>query len=261
MTVTLKPGRLAVILAAAVGVVAAYLIGSSRTANAVPSGSATLASVSTAAGTSSTQSGITVSGTGTVSGTPDTLICSLSVSVTDGSVSKAFAGANSAMSAVQRALRTHGVAAADLRTTDVSIQQGYDTSGHPDGYTVQEGLTVTVHDVTKASDEIAAAVAAGRNLVRIDGVSLDLQDTGPLVSRARDDAFAQAKEKAEQYARAAGRSLGDVVAISEVTQSAQPVPYYATGYPAAMAADSLKAPIATGSQDVAVQVTVTFALA
>ncbi len=259
MTVTVKPGRVAVVVAVALGVLTAYLIGSSRTASAVPPASTTLASVQAAGSSTSTSTGITVSGTGTVSGTPDTLIASLSVTATNGSVSTAFGNANGAMAAVQRALRGKGVAAADLQTTNVSVQQAYTSNGRPDGYSVVESLNVTVHDVAKASDDIAAAVAAGRNLVRIDGVSLDLEDTSPLVSKARDAAFAQAKAKAEQYAQSAGRSLGQVVSIQEVTAPVEPRPYLAGGYPAAFT-DSLKAPIQAGSQDVAVQVTVTFAL-
>jgi uncharacterized protein len=265
MTVTVKPGRLAAVVAVALGVLAAYLIGSSRTAAAVataPTGiaGATTTSVLTAAGGSDAAPGITVTGTGTVSGTPDTLVVSLSVTASGASVSSAFATANSAMGAVQKALTGKGVAAADLQTSNVSVQPQYDSRGRADGYQVVEGLTVTVHDVAKASDDIAAAVAAGRNLVRVDGVSLDLKDTGPLVNQARDDAFAEAKNKAQQYAHAAGRTLGAVVSVQEVTQPPSPYPYY-SGYASSVGMPgALRAPIQAGSQDVAVQVTVTFGL-
>jgi len=267
MTVTVKPGRVAMVVAVALGVLAAYLIGSSRTANAVataPTG-ATLGasdgsmSVLAATGGDGTAPGITVTGTGTVSGTPDTLVVSLSVNADGSSVSSAFSSANSTMGAVQRALKATGVASADLQTSNVSVQQKYDNRGNPNGYTVTEGLTVTVHDIAKASDDIAAAVAAGRNLLRIGGVSLDLKDTGTLVSKARDDAFAEARTKAQQYAKAAGRSLGAVVSIQEVAQTPNPV-YYG-GYASASMPAALRAPIQAGSQDVAVQVTVTFGLA
>jgi uncharacterized protein YggE len=259
MTVTVQPGRVAAVVAVALGVLAAYLVGSSRNANAVATAPTSVGSAGTSS--SSTSSGITVSGMGTVSGTPDTLVVSLSVTANGSSVSSAFSTANGAMGAVQKALQGKGVAAKDLQTSNVSVQQRYDTRGRPDGYTVTEGLTVTVHDIAKASDDMAVAVAAGRNLLRIDGVSLDLKDTGPLVSQARDDAFVQAKTKAQQYAHAAGRGLGGVVSIQEVTQTPQPQPYY-TGYGSTVAYPAaLRAPIQAGSQDVDVQVTVTFAFA
>ena len=249
------------VIAVALGVLAAYLIGSSRTANAVatvPTSNLPLAG-STAAG--GAPAGITVTGTGTVSGTPDTLIVSLSVTANGSSVSAAFSSANSAMGAVQKALKGKGVDAKDMQTSNVSVQQRYDNRGNPDGYTVSEGLTVTVHDIDKASDDMAAAVSAGRNLLRIDGVSLDLKDTGPLVSQARDDAYAEAKTKAAQYAKAAGRDLGAVVAIQEVTQAPQPQPY-GYGFSGALPmASVMRAPIQAGSQDVSVQVTVTFGFA
>lgn len=249
------------VIAVALGVLAAYLIGSSRTANAVATvpSSGLSTSVSTASG--GAPAGITVTGTGTVSGTPDTLIVSLSVTANGSSVGGAFSSANSAMGAVQKTLKSKGVDAKDMQTSNVSVQQRYDNHGNPDGYTVTEGLTVTVHDIDKASDDMAAAVAAGKNLLRIDGVSLDLKDTGPLVSKARDDAYAEAKTKAEQYAHAAGRDLGAVVAIQEVTQAPQPQPY-GYGFGAALPMSSaMRAPIQAGSQDVSVQVTVTFGFA
>jgi uncharacterized protein len=266
MTVTVKPGRLAIVIAVALGVVVAYLIGSSRTAGAVAAPTQTtglsslsgVPTVSTATGSGSTP-GITVSGTGTVSGTPDTLVISLSVTANGSTVSSAFSSANGAMAAVQRTLRGKGVAAADMQTSNVSVEQRYDNRGNANGYTVNEGLTVTVHDIGRASDDMAAAVAAGRNLVRIDGVSLDLKDTGPLVSRARDAAFAEAKTKATQYAHAAGRGLGAVVSIEEVTQAPQPI-YYGAFAARAVMATPMAPPIQAGSQQVAVQVTVTFAM-
>ena len=50
----------------------------------------------------------------------------------------------------------------------------------------------------------------------MNGISLNLEDTGALVSNARDTAFADAdaKAKAEQYAKPAGRSVREVIRLS-----------------------------------------------
>ena len=267
MTINLNARRTALVAAAAVLVLGAYSIGSARAAGAAaPAQSSALGS--SAVGTSTAQAsgasaggagaaGVTVTGSGTVAGTPDTLVLSLSVTANGSTVSSAFATANTAMSAVQKALRRDSVAAKDLRTSDVSVQPRYTNKGTADGYTVAEGLTVTLHDIAAAGRQVSAAVAAGGNLVRVDGVSLDLTDTGALVSKARDNAFADAKAKAEQYAHDAGRGLGPVLAITEQDQQAQPQPFY--GYAAAAGVPSTL-PVAAGSQDVVVQVTVTFGL-
>ena len=260
-TITVTPYRIAVVVAVALGVLVAYLLGSARTAGATTSVDASAARTSgittLAAATSAGPTGITVVGDGTVSGTPDTLVVSLSVNANAANVSSALATANGAMAAVQKVLRSHGVESKDLQTSNLSVQAMYDNKGTIDGYSVSEGLTATLRDIAKAGDDISAAVAAGRNLVRVDGVSLDLKDDGPLLTKARDDAYADAKAKAEQYAHDTGRGLGAVVSISEEVQQAQPMYAYGAALPSA----ARSVPIAAGSQEVAVQVTVTFGLA
>jgi len=71
------------------------------------------------------------------------------------------------------------------------------------------------------------AVSAGGNAARVNGISLNLEDTGALVSNARDTAFADAdadaKAKAEQYAKAAGRSVGEVISITEDVSTPSPI--------------------------------------
>ncbi len=262
-TITVTPGRIATVVAVALGVLVAYLLGSARTAGATSTVDASAVRTSgittLAAATGSGPTGITVVGNGTVSGTPDTLVVSLSVNANAANVSSALGTANGTMAAVQKALRSRGVESKDLQTSNLSVQATYNNKGTIDGYSVSEGLTATLRDIGKAGDDISAAVAAGRNLVRVDGVSLDLKDDGPLLTKARDDAYADAKAKAEQYAHDAGRGLGAVVSISEQVQQAQPQPMYAFG--AALPAAVRSVPIAAGSQQVAVQVTVTFGLA
>ena len=266
MTITLSRRRIGFVTAVALVVLGSYLVGSARSAGAdAPArGSTALgaaASVATsqlsAASSGAAAGAVTMTGSGSATGTPDTLVLSLSVTSGGSTVSSAFATANTAMSAVQKSLRGHGVAAKDLSTSNVSVQSRYTAKGGRDGYTVSEGLTATLHDIARAGQQISAVVAAGGNLVRVDGVSLDLTDTGALVSKARDGAFADAKSKAQQYARDAGRQLGAVVSISE--QAQQPQQRLLYGFAESSVAGAAL-PIAAGSQDVAVQVTVTFAL-
>jgi uncharacterized protein YggE len=201
-----------------------------------------------------------VTGTGTVSGTPDALNLSMGVTVTSATVTQALDGANAAAGAVQKSLRDHGVADKDLQTSGLSIQPQYADSGGRStitGYQVSESLTATLRDLKSAGAAIGAAATAGGDATRIDGVSLDLTDSGTLVTAARRKAFDAAREKAQQYAQAAGVQLGDAVSIQETTAST-PVPY-AVPMAASSAAGSV--PVASGSQDVAVTVTVVFAIA
>jgi uncharacterized protein YggE len=120
---------------------------------------------------------------------------------------------------------------------------------------VSESVSAKLRDLGRAADAISKAVGAGGDAVRVNGISLDLADTGALVSKARDTAFADAKTKAGQYARAAGRSLGDVVSIAESVATPAPIPV-----PSAAMAKQADVPIQPGSQEVSVTVTVVFAM-
>jgi uncharacterized protein len=242
----------AVLALTSLGVGSGYVWGHSGGADAAPR-TVALAASSTSGPPSG---GITVSATGTVSGTPDTLRLSMGVSVTGGTVPAALASANAAAEKVQASLRQHGVAEKDLQTSGLSIQPQYGNGDKPviTGYQVTESVTAVLRDLGKAGDTIGAAATAGGDATRVDGVTLDLSDTGKLVTAARTKAFQQAKEKAEQYARTAGRDLGDVVSISETPAATAPPERMAYA-----AADAKSVPIAPGSQEVGVTVTVVFA--
>jgi uncharacterized protein YggE len=271
MTITLTPRRTATAIIVALAFIVAYLLGTWHSGGSVASAATTSgngasgiggsASIGAAAGYGQ-PTGITVTGLGKVTGKPDTLVLDLGVTANGSTVSTALASASSIEARVQKALRSGGVADRDLQTSGLSIQPDYTygKSGQPipRGYVVTEDVTAKLRDLGRAGQTITSAVAAGGNSVRLGGISLDLQDTSALVSSARDSAFGDAKAKAEQYARAAGRSLGPVISISEVVTNPTPVYPYGPMMGAASTA-SAPVPIAVGSQDVNVTVTVVFA--
>jgi uncharacterized protein YggE len=257
MTVTLTARRAVLVILAAIALTVGYAVGATR------SGAASTSSAQPSAIPVSGVPGITVGGRANVAGTPDTLRLDLSVVATAPSVAGALASANRAADAVQKSLLAGGVQKKDLQTSGLNIAPDYDYSnpGTPrlKGYQVSESVSAKLRDLGRAGDAIGKAVAAGGNAVQVNGVSLDLEDTGALVSSARDKAFADARTKAEQYAKAGGRTLGDVVSIAEddATPSPIPMPYAAAGGPAT---DKASVPIQPGSQDVSVGLTVVFAM-
>lgn len=201
---------------------------------------------------------ITVTGTGTVTGTPDQLVLSMGVQTTASSVSVALRHANEAASRVIRSLKSRGVSAAGIQTSGLSIQPNY-TSGSqvPVGYGVSEQLTATLRDLSKAGSQIQAAADAGRNATTVDGVSLNLADTSHLLARARAAAVRDAQAKASQFARGLNRQLGSVISVSDQSQ-VFPFPEL-TGAAATKYGNSV--PVSPGKQQVSVQITVVYALA
>jgi len=237
-------------VAAAALVVGAFAIGLSQSG-----GSSAQAATSTGQqqGAQSGTGRITVTGTGTVTGTPNQLVLSMGVQVNGGSVSGALAQANEATDRVTTALKGLGVASADIQTAGLSIYPSYsDRSQVPTGYQVTESLTATLRQLDKAGQQIQAAADAGGNAITVSNVSLNLTDDGPLLAVARANAMKDARAKADQFARAAGEQLGQIISITPI--SGPPV------FNPMASANSAAVPISPGSQQVSVSVTVVYAV-
>jgi uncharacterized protein YggE len=100
-------------------------------------------------------------------------------------------------------------------------------------------------------------VNAGGDDTVVQGVSFALEDNAALLEQARDDAYADARAKAERYAHLSGRSLGAVQLVAETADPAQvqPMPYAASALQ-----DKRSLAIDPGTSDVTVSVTVRWAL-
>jgi uncharacterized protein len=196
-----------------------------------------------------------------VTGTPNQLTLSMGVQVNAPSVSTALAEANAAVRRVTGALRAGGVKRSDIQTSGLYIQPNYQGSSQaPTSYGVGESLNATLTQLAKAGRQIQAAVHAGGNVVTVDGVSLNLTDTGILLGRARASAVADARTKASQFAHALGRKLGRVISITpnQPTQVLYQNGFEAIAAPAAAKHGSV--PISPGSQQVSVSITVVYAV-
>ena len=263
--VTLTPSHRALALGgiAAAIVIGAFALGTAAGRAAPSSGAQSSGAQSSGAqfktvAASTGPARITVTGTGTVSGTPNQLTLSLGVQVNDTSVGSALQEANQVVAKVTAVLRARGVAAADIQTSGLYIQPNYrNNSPTPDSYGVSESLTATLRRIKAAGAQIDAVVRAGGNAVTIDGVSLNLTDTSSLLARARAAAVADARHKAGQYAGAIGQPLGPVLSITDQAQTQPFLPYAAAS---GAAPRSSSVPISPGTQQLSVSVTVVFAV-
>lgn len=201
--------------------------------------------------------GVEVQGVGTATGTPDVLHVTIGVESAGATVSEALASANGAARKVHDALHGAGVADADLQTVNVHLNPRFDGDGrHATGYLAGQDLAVTLRDVGSAGATISAAVEAGGDAARLRGVAYQLADDTALRSKARDKAFTAARAKAEQYAKLAGRALGDVVLMREQAHSVGPVPMAGD----AGVASAGPVPLVPGSTDVSVTAEVRWSL-
>ena len=207
MTFTITPAvrAAAVGAAAAALLIGAFALGASR-GGASPDGpgraGATLVSA--------VRSGrITVTGNGTVTGTPNQLTLTMGVQVNGGSVASALQQANQAVRAGSRPRcgpgRRGGRHPDHGPVHPAQLPAGSQT---PSGYGVSESLTATLTRIAAAGSQITAAVHAGGNATTVDGVSLNLTDDSGLLATARDRAVADARVRPAQYAHALGQPLG-----------------------------------------------------
>ncbi len=171
-------------------------------------------------GSSTQQTGIWVSGTGKVYAVPDIAELTLGVEAQAATVAQAQALANQAMAAVVAALKTSGVAEADIQTQYYSIYEV--TKWDPDknestitAFRVTNTVTATVRDVDKAGQVIDAVVAAGGDYIRISGINFTVEDPNIYYAQAREQAITYAKAKAEQMATLTGVKLGGIFYITE----------------------------------------------
>ena len=135
--------------------------------------------------------GVTVSGEGEVEGAPDTLSVDLAVTIKRPTVGEAVAASAEVSNAVVDAVKGQGVTEKDVQTRNYSVNQDFrypqNGTAVPDGFRVNNTVTVRVRDLTAAGAVIDAATAAGGDDLRVDTVAFSTRErrTGPH-SRARE---------------------------------------------------------------------------
>jgi len=205
---------------------------------------------------------VAVDGVGHIAGTPDVLKLDLGVEGRADTVSAALDVASTALTKVRDSLRAHGVAPADLQTSQLSVHANYDYSKDRQvlrGYVATESLTARLHRLSTAGQIITDAVAAGGSAVRVNGIALDIDSDAALVARARERAFRAARAKADQYARLAGRQLGGVTSVTEDVTPASPQMIDKAAF-AVAARGPAPVPVEPGSSEVSVRVVVVWVL-
>ena len=142
------------------------------------------------------------------------------------------------------------MAAKDVQTTGLSLQQSYPPN--PANYQVDDQVSATLRNLSRAGTVIDDAVAAAGDAGRLNGVSFSMSDTNPLMAAARQQAVAAAHADALQLAAAAGEHLGALVSLTDQPQPNNPGVFYGA---AASAAKTAPVPVQPGTQQLSVNVT------
>jgi uncharacterized protein YggE len=199
---------------------------------------------------------ISVTGEGQVSAPPDLAQIDAGVSTEAKTAREASEANNAAMGRVLLALKGAGIEERDFQTSRLSLQPQYapNRSG-PNavvGYRAANRVTIKLRDVSKVAGTIDILVGAGAN--ELGGINFMVTAASKLLDDAREQAMADARRKAEIYARAAGVTLGSPVSISE---EGSPGPAPLRRMAAGIAAS---APVAQGEETLHVTVSVSWAI-
>ncbi|MEJ3655219.1 SIMPL domain-containing protein [Actinomycetes bacterium KLBMP 9759] len=202
--------------------------------------------------------GINARGVGTAKGAPDIVTVDLGVSTRAPSAQAALDANNERATALITTLKGSGVAEADIRTSQLSVNPTYTDVGRINGYEVTNTVTATLRDIAAAGRLIDAAGEAAGDAVRVNSLQFSVDDDSALRTQARADAVRQAQAQAKQMAEAAGVRTGLILSINEVVTPAS-VPYVEAAR--AGAADQKAAiPLQPGTQELTVTVDVVYAI-
>jgi uncharacterized protein len=202
---------------------------------------------------------ISVSGEATVSVPPDMAEIDGGFTSEAKTAREASDANNAAMGKVLLALKAANIEPKDIQTSRLSLQpQTQNTPNRPSpptiiGYRASNHVTIRLRDVAKVASVIDMLVGAGAN--DIGGINFMVSAASKLLDEAREQAFADARRKAEIYARAAGVTLGTPLSISEGNAS---VPTFRSKLP--MAPMAAAAPVMQGEETLYVTVNVSWAI-
>jgi uncharacterized protein len=204
--------------------------------------------------------GLLVTGLGRVEVRPDVLVVTLGVSTEALTAPGALDSVSRRARAMLQAMTAEGVPEQDIRTTSLQVRPQRGDQGQIIGFVGTEMFRVRIKDLGTAGDVVAAAVQAGGDAARVQGMSLDVADPEGAAQDARKRAVEDALARAEELAETAGVELGPPVSIQEARLQevrAFAIPFAANLGVAAEAA-KLAPRIETGTQPVTVRVEVRF---
>ncbi len=208
------------------------------------------------------QTGISVTGEGKVTVTPDIANLQLGIQAQAMTVADAQSQAVKAMNNTMSALTTNGIVQKDIQTQYYNIQQTttWDNNKQQQvitGYQVNNYVNVKIRDISKTGAIIDAVTAAGGDLTRVNSIQFSVDDPTIYTDQTRDKAMADAKDTATQLAKLSGVMLGKPISISESNTS---VPQIMPAYAKATANSTALTPISAGELDITLTVQVVYSI-
>ena len=209
---------------------------------------------------SSSGATITVTGSGTVTGTPNTVSFQIGVSTTALTANEALEENNQKTAALEASLLKNGITKKNLQTSGLNIYDNTNSSGTIINFTAQDELNVTSHDMAQVGDAIDAAAKAVGNGIQLSGITFSISNQSKYLAAARGRAIRNAHTEATQIAKGGDTSVVSIVkVVDQENTGSTGIVYPFTEF--ASAASANKVPVQAGSQSIKVEVQVVYSLA
>lgn len=196
--------------------------------------------------------------TGEASRAPDIVRINAGVSTQAPTATEAIRQNAARMESVRAALRRAGVAERDIQTSAINLYPDWrhmeNRTPELIGYRAQNQVNIRFRDIANAGRILDALVAAGAN--EINGPSFEIDQPEAALDEARVEALANARARADLYARALGMRVRRVLSVSEAGMG------YPPPRPVMMRAEVAQADtaIVPGEQTLTASLTVSFEL-
>jgi hypothetical protein len=199
--------------------------------------------------------------TGEVTRVPDVARITAGVVTVAPTATAALAQNATRMASVRAALKRAGIADRDIQTSAINLYPDYrqDAQGNNPqivGYRASNEVSVRFRDIANTGRILDALVAQGAN--QINGPMLSIDKPEAALDEARTQALANARSRAELYARALGKRVGRILSISEAGANYAPPVIMMRQAARGAAADSTS--VDPGEQSVTVSLSVSFEL-
>lgn len=215
---------------------------------------------------------ITVSGEGEVFAIPDIAKFSFTVKEEAKTVASAQELATEKMNKVLAFLKKSGVADKNIKTANYNIYPRYEWWTREAGclgincpsnqerrlvaYEVSQNISVRLEQIEMAG-EILAGIGA-LEVSNVSGLNFEIDDKDTLERQVRQNAIAEAKEKAKQLARDLGVNLVRIVSFSTAGANVYPM-YYGAEMTKSLGASAVAVPeIPIGENEIKATVQITY---
>jgi uncharacterized protein YggE len=220
--------------------------------------------LTTSVSNASTQNtGIWVTGVGTLTVTPDTAVLDLGVQTQASDVGDAQTQATQAMTSILAVMSKYSIASSDISTQNYIVSPVYSYGQGTQtitGYAVSNSLSVKISNLNNVGSIIAEAVAAGGNATSVTSLDYIVNDPTQDDAAALKLAMANAQNLAAQLANEADVKLGAASYINESGGYTPPTPITFASSGESAVAPVVAVPVSSGSIEIQMTVQVVYSI-